>query len=155
VQISAPDIVASLGPIESSGEATVSVIGVPRSAGKAIVGAEVLASGTATRPASHAVVSLRSTVAPPATGAACARLVSLDIFAAPDQQSYRLEWTADPGRIYWIEYGDSLGYWQLVPDSITATSGLENWIDPGPPATSTAPATATQRFYRLWEMPPP
>lgn len=115
----------------------------------------VASSFTTALPAAEFTASLRSTIAPPANSALCARPVALEIFAAPPQQSYRLEWTANPGRTYWIEYSDSLGFWQLVPDSITAASELENWIDPGPPATSSSPAAAERRYYRVWEVPPP
>jgi hypothetical protein len=58
----------------------------------------------------------------------------------------RLNWTAEPGRIYRVQYKTSLGSvsWTDLPGDVTATSTT---------ATRTDAVTGAQRFYRVQQMP--
>ena len=109
-------------------------------------------SDPATTIPSTASAFIRRNIAIPPPGSPCATPVALSIFAAPAQQSYRLEWTATPGRKFLIQSSPDLQRWINVPTLYTATQPLEKWTDPGPPATETAPALEFERFYRVLEL---
>ena len=80
--------------------------------------------------------------------------VPLQIFKAPEVNSYRLKWGATPGSLYQIEYSDETLWWRPISGSIQAVTNLENWTDPGPPTTDIDPSLVSKRFYRLFELGP-
>ena len=116
-----------------------------------LAGPNALTNGPATA-TSTAGTFIRRNIALPAPGSPCATPVKLDIFPAPAEQSYRLQWSATPGRKFLIQSSPDLQRWSNVPSLYTATQPLENWTDPGPPATETTPAIEPQRFYRVLEL---
>ena len=118
----------------------------------ALTAAATAGPGALTGFATTASALLRRDIAVPPAGSPCATPVALRIFAAPAQQSYRLEWTATPGRKFLIQSSPDLRRWINVPSLYTATQPLETWTDPGPPATETAPALDPGRFYRVLEL---
>ncbi|MES2467644.1 MAG: hypothetical protein V4675_10120 [Verrucomicrobiota bacterium] len=120
-----------------------------------ISGSEVL-PGTVSPDAvvTTATAFIRRDIAIPPAGTPCAIPLALAIFPAPEQQSYRLEWTATPGRKYLMQSSADLLRWVNVPSALSATLPLESWIDPGPPATERAPSAEPERFYRIFEIVP-
>ena len=95
---------------------------------------------------------LRRNITVPPAGTPCATPVALEIFPVPEQKSYRLEWSATPGRKFLIQSSADLLRWVNVPALYTATRIRESWIDPGPPATDRAPSADPERFYRVLEL---
>lgn len=61
----------------------------------------------------------------------------------------QLEFDAQPGRAYRVEYSPNLFDWFAVDPEIEATSNRVEWIDRGPPATRSHPDTETARYYRM------
>lgn len=106
-------------------------------------------------PSARATAFLRQNVLPATANQSAARPVQLDIFPAPGQATYRLEWTATPGRLYFFQHGDDLRRWSNVPHTLQATQPREIWLDPGSPFTSPAPGEIPERYYRLYEILPP
>jgi uncharacterized repeat protein (TIGR01451 family) len=66
-----------------------------------------------------------------------------------------LEWPAISNRTYTVVYADNVLFSNalMAPPSITAPANDVEWIDYGPPTTVSAPATATNRFYRVFLNP--
>jgi len=60
-----------------------------------------------------------------------------------------LEWTAEPGKTYEVEYSANLIDWHKVFPTPTAVSDRIRWKDLGPPLTEDLPGTAGKRFYRI------
>jgi hypothetical protein len=79
--------------------------------------------------------------------------VPLTLRSVPSQSAFDLSWNASAGRNYQVEYSPDLFTWAPSPGLALATAaGIFNWVDSGPPATVTAPATAPQRFYRVYQV---
>ena len=79
--------------------------------------------------------------------------VALNIQAGPAQNPVKLSWNAAAGRNYQVEYSPDLSTWAVSPGFVpAATNGTFTWLDTGPPATVSAPATAAQRFYRVFQV---
>ncbi len=79
--------------------------------------------------------------------------VSLTLQSVPSQSAFDLSWNASAGRNYQIEYSPDLFTWAPSPGLALATSaGTFNWLDSGPPATTMAPASVPQRFYRVYQV---
>jgi hypothetical protein len=73
----------------------------------------------------------------------------------PAQGAVNLSWTASSNRFYQVEYSSDLFTWQFVPGFVQATNdGTFSWLDTGPPVTTAAPFTVSQRFYRVFQMGP-
>jgi hypothetical protein len=81
----------------------------------------------------------------------------LNIQAGPPPGAVQLSWTASAGRFYQVEYSPQLlTSWAASPGFVQATNtGTFNWLDTGPPATASDPATALQRFYRVFQLGSP
>jgi hypothetical protein len=82
--------------------------------------------------------------------------LALNLQSVPAQGAFDLSWTAFASRYYQVEYSPQLLTWAASPGFVFATnSGTFNWLDAGPPATVSTPATAPQRFYRVFQLGPP
>jgi len=78
--------------------------------------------------------------------------VALEIQSVPGQGTFRLSWNASADHFYQVEYSPDLLNWAAAPGLVQATnSGTFNWLDGGPPATISPPATAASRFYRVFD----
>ena len=68
-------------------------------------------------------------------------------------QSFLIEFTAVPGRAYYIQYNETLdgNTWKTVQPRIIAPANRVQWIDSGPPGTESAPGSAPSRFYQVIE----
>lgn len=62
---------------------------------------------------------------------------------------FLIEFPSEVGRRYAIEYSSDAQTWHRVPSTITAGGTRTQWIDYGPPKTSSHPASVPQRFYRF------
>ena len=82
--------------------------------------------------------------------------VALNLQAVPAQGAFNLSWNASTGRYYQVEYSPQLLTWAASPGFVQATNnGTFNWLDAGSPATVSIPATASQRFYRVFQLGSP
>ncbi len=70
---------------------------------------------------------------------------------------FNLSWPANAGRPYQIEYSPDLLTWAESGQGVVqATNNATfNWLDSGPPATTSAPSNSPQRFYRVFQLGPP
>ncbi|MGD7652153.1 MAG: hypothetical protein ACQCXQ_02985, partial [Verrucomicrobiales bacterium] len=60
-----------------------------------------------------------------------------------------IEFNAEPGANYRIQYSDDAAEWKSCPVSIRAGGTKVQWIDRGPPWTDALPTTKPCRFYRV------
>jgi hypothetical protein len=60
-----------------------------------------------------------------------------------------LEFSSEPGRHYAIEYSDDGTRWKSSPTVVPSTGSRTQWIDRGPPRTTSPPSTQSSRFYRV------
>jgi hypothetical protein len=82
--------------------------------------------------------------------------MSLNLQPVPALGAFDLSWDATASRSYQVEYSPQLLTWSASPGFVLATnSGIFNWLDSGPPLTVIPPATAPQRFYRVFQLGPP
>jgi hypothetical protein len=82
--------------------------------------------------------------------------LSLNLQPVSVLSGFDLSWNAAASRFYQVEYSPQLPTWTASPGFVVATNtGIFNWLDAGPPATSSPPATAPQRFYRVFQLGPP
>jgi|GEM_PF-1279956 len=63
--------------------------------------------------------------------------------------SLLLEFSSEPGRQYAVEYSDDGIAWKSSPAVVKSAGSRTQWIDRGPPRTTTPPATQGSRFYRV------
>jgi len=75
----------------------------------------------------------------------------------PEQSAFSLYWDASSNRTYQVEYSPDLSSWFASPTGeLKATNGPTlNWVDLGLPATLSPPASAPQRFYRVFQFGTP
>jgi uncharacterized repeat protein (TIGR01451 family) len=66
-----------------------------------------------------------------------------------------LEWPATTNRTYTVVYSDNILFSNamIAPPSVVAPANEVQWIDYGPPATTSAPKNAGARFYRVFLNP--
>jgi hypothetical protein len=82
--------------------------------------------------------------------------VALQPQPLPAQGAFELAWNASASRYYQVEYSPDLLTWGATPGFIQATnSGPFDWLDTGPPVTSSAPTNTPERFYRVFQLGPP
>jgi len=82
--------------------------------------------------------------------------LSLNLQPVSALSGFDLSWNAAASRFYQVEYSPQLLTWTASPGFAVATNtGIFNWLDAGPPATSSPPTTAPQRFYRVFQLGPP
>lgn len=65
---------------------------------------------------------------------------------------FLIEFSSTPGATYAIEYSHDMNEWHRVVPAITASANRTQWIDAGPPKTSSHPSSVTKRYYRIIEL---
>jgi hypothetical protein len=82
--------------------------------------------------------------------------VGVSLQPLPALSAFDLSWNASTGAYYQVEYSSQLFTWAASPGFVQATNGgTFNWLDAGPPATVSPPATVPQRFYRVFQLGAP
>ena len=72
--------------------------------------------------------------------------------ALAPQNAFSLAWDAQAGRTYQVEYSPDISTWFASPTGeLIAADSTASWTDNGPPATSAAPLSLNQRFYRVFQ----
>ncbi len=79
--------------------------------------------------------------------------LAVDRFEVLDDGSVLVEFTTEPGSLYEVHYSHDGALWHLSPVRVRAAGNRVQWIDSGPPRTSTPPAGEKSRFYRVREIP--
>lgn len=64
-------------------------------------------------------------------------------------RTFLLEFSSQAGRSYFVHYSSDLKNWKIVQPAITGDGSRIQWIDSGPPKTSSPPSAAPMRFYRV------
>jgi len=66
-----------------------------------------------------------------------------------------IEWPSTLGQTYTVVYSDNIQFSNamIAPPSIVAPANRTQWIDYGPPTTTSAPTNASARFYRVLQNP--
>jgi len=78
---------------------------------------------------------------------------------APDRAEFHLgrfkiDFLSTAGRTYYIQYSASAaGPWETSFPGVAGTGGRLQWVDTGPPRTTSLPTAAGTRFYRLLQVP--
>jgi hypothetical protein len=54
---------------------------------------------------------------------------------------------------YFVLYSPDLRTWNTCPQPVYGSGYYVQWIDNGPPATASAPSTASPRYYRVVQVP--
>jgi hypothetical protein len=97
-----------------------------------------------------AVQALGTTSAPEVSGAA----ITIDRTLRLANGDYLLEFSSQTNRVYYLQYSRTgLGDWKTVVPPLVGTGRRLQWIDVGPPQTEVAPASVTNRFYRVFVQP--
>jgi uncharacterized repeat protein (TIGR01451 family) len=92
---------------------------------------------------------------PPSATAATTNINYTRLAALPNG-NLLIEWTAISNRSYTVVYSDDdplVSNGLIAPPTITAPANVVEWIDYGPPATTSKPASVTNRFYRIYLNP--
>ena len=63
-----------------------------------------------------------------------------------------IEFTAVIGGIYTIQYSDNGESWVDVTPQVVSGGTKQQWVDNGPPKTTSPPGTVQKRFYRVLQM---
>jgi len=101
--------------------------------------------------------TITPSVTPPASGDnavagdAAAPKLEINRCLKMEDCSFVIEFTAQAGRSYRIQYSDNGGPWKSCPMPILAGGTKVQWIDRGPPWTESHPSTKTSRYYRVTE----
>ena len=67
---------------------------------------------------------------------------------------FKIDYMSTAGKTYYIQYSASaLGPYETSFPGIAGTGGRLQWVDTGPPRTSSLPTGAGARFYRLLQVP--
>lgn len=64
-----------------------------------------------------------------------------------------IEWNAEFGRRYAVQYSNDMTTWHQVEPAVTAPANRVQWVDDGPPKTASHPRSAPRRYYRILELP--
>jgi VCBS repeat-containing protein len=63
--------------------------------------------------------------------------------------TFMIEFSAEPGQTYHIQYCDDMRTWKTVTPGGTSDANRIQWIDNGQPKTESFPSKDTTRFYRV------
>lgn len=102
----------------------------------------------------HPFAVFRPDLTPPAAVAVSTNVNLSRIVRRPDG-SMLLEWPSVTNRTYTVVYSDNVLFSNamIAPPSVVAPANRTQWIDYGPPTTSSHPTNAPARFYRVFLNP--
>ena len=60
-----------------------------------------------------------------------------------------VEFNTENSRMYFVQYSSDLQTWITAEPGVAGTGGRVQWIDNGPPKTTSKPSSAGQRFYQI------
>ena len=63
-----------------------------------------------------------------------------------------VEFESEPGRSYEIQYSSDMSDWKAARGTVKAAGNRVQWLDHGPPKTTTHPADSAVRWYRVVPM---
>ncbi|PAW86517.1 MAG: hypothetical protein B9S33_07975 [Pedosphaera sp. Tous-C6FEB] len=67
---------------------------------------------------------------------------------------FKLDFASQAGKTYYIQYSSSVaGPYETSFPGIVGTGGNLQWVDTGPPRTTSLPTSTGSRFYRLLQVP--
>ena len=89
-----------------------------------------------------------------AGGAFAAAGIELNRVASRPNGDKLLEFVSIVGGVYTIQYSSDGENWINVVPDVTAGSNVTQWVDNGPPKTSSHPSTTGNRFYRVMRKAP-
>ena len=91
----------------------------------------------------------------PPTGTAVTTNINYTRVAALPNGNLLIEWSAISNRSYTVVYSDNPSFSNalIAPPAVIAPANVVEWIDYGPTTTASAPASATNRFYRVYLNP--
>ena len=70
------------------------------------------------------------------------------------QGRFKVDFLSTAGKTYYIQYSASaLGPFETSFPGLSGTGGRVQWVDTGPPRTTSLPTAAGTRFYRLLQVP--
>ncbi len=78
--------------------------------------------------------------------------VGLGVVASLDRAEggvYAVEFGTEAGRFYFVEYTHDLANWVTSLPAVQGTGSRVQWVDQGPPRTSSLPASVPLRSYRV------
>jgi hypothetical protein len=84
------------------------------------------------------------------------RIFSIDRAVVVQNDRALIEFTAEIGKRYVVQYNTnvtSATTWRTADPPITAAANRVQWLDDGPPKTESLPGAASNRFYRVVELP--
>ncbi|MEI9864006.1 MAG: DUF11 domain-containing protein [Limisphaerales bacterium] len=92
--------------------------------------------------------------APPAP-ASTSKLLNISRIVPLANGTVLIEFPTVLGKTYTIVYGDSASFSNtaIAPPAIVAPANQTQWIDYGPPTTTSAPTNSSARFYRVFQNP--
>ena len=73
-------------------------------------------------------------------------------FVALPDESMLVEFESVPGRRYQVQYSDDMATWKTTFPVIETQANRVQWIDNGPPKTSSLPSETPRRFYRILDV---
>jgi len=77
----------------------------------------------------------------------------IDRLVVLENNDFLIEFASMVGGVYAVEYTDDMKTWRRVNPLISAHSNKTQWIDAGPPKTSSHPSSVTKRYYRIVTLP--
>jgi hypothetical protein len=107
-------------------------------------------SGTRTAPAPVLTAEASSKIVPTDPTGTRFGISRLQVLA---DGSTLIEFAAEPGRTYVVEYSSDMTTWKAAVPAIVAGANRIQWIDSGPPKTDSAPGAGQSRFYRVVLLP--
>lgn len=67
--------------------------------------------------------------------------------------AFLVEWISIPGRSYRVRWSPDMTTWHDVLPDVKAVANKTQWIDAGPPQTTSHPSSASSRFYQIHLLP--
>jgi hypothetical protein len=109
------------------------------------------ANGSANFTPVYTIELLGTPVTAPLPGGATQITISRTLRMTDD--AFLVEWISIPGRSYRVRWSPDMTTWHDVLPDVKAVANKTQWIDAGPPQTTSHPSTASSRFYQIHLLP--